>query len=250
MEPPDDQELRDMRHKQKCQQFQGKLATCMSCQKIFTVSDVVSCALKTHMGQRYDFPDWNRRLDTKAYEYGCDMDWMDSSPEKQAMRYFSLNALVNLHSVTHANRCFKKGSECYANLPEPRCDDVKICYNEEPDVWSNWMGHKQEMYMFRIYPNRKAEDSFMNTHNPTLTQVLGCNTNVMVAMNGCSVFYVTGYNAKSNQKEEKAAFEVISQVVVKHLEKQVCVIFPTCCIVSQFTSTHMNMDILSSRIVY
>jgi hypothetical protein len=152
---------------------------------------------------------------------GQDLDWMDKSPKDQALRYFASNALVNLHAVTHASRCFKKGSECYANLPEQRFDETTITHNEEYDTWFDYMGHTSKRNMFKISPRRATEDAFMNTHNKTLTLILGCNTNVMVAMNGCSVFYVTGYNAKSNQKEETAAFEVISEVVVKHLEKQV-----------------------------
>jgi Helitron helicase-like domain at N-terminus len=230
VDPSTDQELRDMRHKRKCQEFEGKVATCNACNTIFTVNDIVSLALATHLGKTFvQYKDNTRRLDARVYEMGMEMDWTESTPEEQALRYFAANALVNIHSVTHANRCFKKGSECYANLPEPECHGVQIEYNIDPDIWSDWMGHKHKRYMFRIYPDRQAEDAFMNSHNPTLTQLLCCNTNVMVAMNGASVFYVTGYNAKSNQKEEKAAFEVISEVVVKHLEKQVC---------QQYTALH------------
>jgi len=57
--------------------------------------------------------------------------------------------------------------------------------------------------MFRFEPRREVEDVFMNVHNPTLTSLLGCNNNVMVGMNGKLVFYVTGYNNKKTQKEER-----------------------------------------------
>ena len=221
VEPPQDQELRDMRHKQKCQFYEGKVASCNMCQKNFTVSDIVTMALKTHHGIQYEYPDLNKRLEAKVYSLGQDLDWMEKSPKDKALRYFAMNALVNLHTVTHASRCFKKGSECYANLPEPKFNETTITHNEEYDIWYDYLGHTSKRYMFKISPKREAEDAFMNTHNKTLTLILGCNTNVMVAMNGCSVFYVTGYNAKSNQKEETAAFETISEVVVKHLENQV-----------------------------
>jgi hypothetical protein len=56
-----------------------------------------------------------------------------------------------------------------------------------------------------------------------LTSTLGCNTNVMVGMNGRAVFYVTGYNAKSQQKEERVAYEKVSEVLTKVFRKQVCV---------------------------
>lgn len=219
----EDQVLRDMRHKQKCLLLNGVLGTCMVCGRGFTVQHIVTRALNIHHGVTgiYEYPDHNKRLDAKVYEMGMDMDWMDSESTDQDRRYFTCNALVNLHSVTHARRCFKKGCECYANLPDKVCERTDFNYNEDPDIWYDYLGHQTNKFMFKICPERAAEDAFMNSHNPALTKILGCNTNVMVAMNGSSVFYVTGYNAKSTQKEEKAAFEIISSVMVKHLEKQV-----------------------------
>jgi hypothetical protein len=45
----------------------------------------------------------------------------------------------------------------------------------------------------------------------------------MVGMNGRAVFYVTGYNAKSQQKEERVAFEKVAEVLTKVMRNQVCV---------------------------
>lgn len=219
--PATDNELREMRHKRKCHLHNGKIANCPGCFKSFTISEIVTNALKIHLNKKYEYPDNNRRLDAIVYHNGSDFAWTIDTPENQALRYFSTNALVNLHAVTHATRCFKKGSECYANLPEQANAKVTIQYTDEVDVWSDYVGHKENMSMFRICPGRYPEDSWMNAHNPVLTNILLCNTNVMVAMNGCSVFYVTGYNAKSNQKEENAAFEAVAKVVVRHMEKQV-----------------------------
>jgi hypothetical protein len=42
-------------------------------------------------------------------------------------------------------------------------------------------------------------------------------------MNGRAAFYITGYNAKSQQKEERVAFEKLSEVGVKVMREQVCV---------------------------
>jgi hypothetical protein len=77
--------------------------------------------------------------------------------------------------------------------------------------------------MFRLNPRRPIDAAYMNTHNPTLCSLLGCNNNVLLGMNGRAVFYVTGYNVKSQQKEERAAFEAVSKAVVKQLQTQVCV---------------------------
>ena len=77
--------------------------------------------------------------------------------------------------------------------------------------------------MFQFQPKRLVEDAFINTHNPAITLLLGVNSNVMVGMNGRSVIYVTGYNAKSQQKEERSAFEQVSQILIKIIRNQVSV---------------------------
>jgi hypothetical protein len=66
---------------------------------------------------------------------------------------------------------------------------------------------------FHFEPSRLVQDAFMNTHNPPITSLLGCNSNVMVGMNVRRVLYVTGYNVKSQQKEERVAYERVSQVL-------------------------------------
>ena len=74
--------------------------------------------------------------------------------------------------------------------------------------------------MFRFQPKRNTEDAFVNTHNPIITSLLGCNNNVLVGMNGRAVFYVTSYNVKSQQKEEKDAYEKVTNILIKILRKQ------------------------------
>ena len=225
VEPVPDQSLREMRHKRLCHEHNGCIANCLRCERKFTVQDIVESALNHHLGttggSQIGFPDFSKRLDRHVYEMQKNYKWLGDSDYSNARRYFASNALVNIHFVTHANRCFKKGSECYTNLPDAVMENVMIVYNDCPDIWSDYLGVKQNKSMFRFYPFRPIEDVFMNTHNPTITSLLGCNNNVMVGMNGCSVFYVTGYNVKSQQKEERHAFEQVSKVIVKLLRKQV-----------------------------
>ena len=76
--------------------------------------------------------------------------------------------------------------------------------------------------MFRFQPKRNIEDAFINTHNPIITSLLGCNNNVLVGMNGRAVFYVTSYNVKSQQKEETLAYEKVTEIMLKIMRKQVC----------------------------
>jgi hypothetical protein len=41
-------------------------------------------------------------------------------------------------------------------------------------------------------------------------------------MSGRTAMYVTGYNVKSQQKEERTAFEKVSEILIKVLLNQVC----------------------------
>jgi hypothetical protein len=224
VKPVPDQSLRDMRHVRLCHTHNGHIADCLVCGKAFNVHEIVTRALDLHLGNKnkaFEFPDVSKRLDRYVYESQKNMRWLDDTPYEQACRYFAANALVNIHFVTHTNRCFKKGSECYANLPDGVLEKANISYVEEPDIWPDWQGRREKRYMFRFYPARSIEDVFINSHNPTITSLLGCNNNVMCGMNGRSVFYVTSYNVKKQQKEERNAFERLSRVIVKSLEKQV-----------------------------
>ena len=223
--PVANQSIREMRHKQHCHRHEGRIASCAKCHKTFTANGIVSRAINTHLGNHnkiFSFPDGDiKHLDKVVYELQKDFTWMSKTDEEQSLRYFASNALVNVHLTTHASRCFKKGPECYANLPEQSSESIKIVYNDKCDMWSDWFGNKEARWMFRFEPRRAVQDAFMNTHNPSITSLLGCNSNVMVGMNGRLVLYVTGYNVKSQQKEERVAFEKVSDVLTKVFRAQV-----------------------------
>lgn len=152
---------------------------------------------------------------------GKDYSWIDGDASEESLRYFVGNAITNVHLTTHANRCFKKGAECYANLPDGVSETEKLIYSEEYDVWSDWCGNKEKRHMLRFQPKRLIEDVFMNIHNPMITKILLCNNNVQIGMNGRSVLYSTGYQVKSQQKEERVAFEKVSNVLCKVIQNQV-----------------------------
>jgi hypothetical protein len=143
---------------------------------------------------------------------GKNLTWNDENDYNQAIRYLVGNAITNVHLTTHANRCFKKGSECYANLPDGVSDTSKLVFNTEFDLWSNWCGDTEERFMLKFQPQRLLEDVFTNVHNPTITKLLMCNNNVQVGMNGQTVL---------QQKEERLAFEKVSTVLCKVIQKQV-----------------------------
>jgi hypothetical protein len=68
------------------------------------------------------------------YEMGKDFSWMDQSDYQQSIRYFVGNAVTNVHITTHVQRCFKKGPECYTDLPDGVSESYKLVYAEEFDI--------------------------------------------------------------------------------------------------------------------
>jgi hypothetical protein len=215
-----------MRRKNTCKGHEGNIATCQKCKRVFSVNEIIATALNVHLGKPgmlFCFPETNVKfLDRHVYEQQKDFSWMSLSEHAKAIRYFASNALVNMHLVTHATRCFKKSSECFADLPDCENSSTQVIINNEFDIFSNWYGKKEIRSMFRFQPKRNIEDAFVNTHNPIITSLLGCNNNVLVGMNGRAVFYVTSYNVKSQQKEETDAYQKVTDILIKIMKKQVC----------------------------
>jgi hypothetical protein len=131
-----DQTLRDMRHKTLCHELDGQVTSCVRCKKFFRINDVIQNALNSHLGKKneieFQFPEKRcKPLDRIVYEMGKDFSWMDQSDYQQSMQYFVGNAVTNVHFTTHAQRCFKKGPECYTNLPDGASESYKLVYTEE-----------------------------------------------------------------------------------------------------------------------
>ena len=220
--PTDKQCLREMHSKTKWKEHQGQIASCQWCGISFSMNEITQNALNTHLGcneTTFVYPETEVKwLDKFIYNIQKDFHWPDRTKKVIALCQFVSNALTNIHHVSHATRCFKKGNECYANLPNSMTDSVNILYNEEDqNVWTNWCREKGIHCMFQFQPHRPIEDAFTNTHNLIISNVLGCNSNVMVSMNGCCVLYVTGYNTKSQQKDERVAFEKVSKILIKQV---------------------------------
>jgi hypothetical protein len=227
VDPVPKQQLRNLRHKHHCcnREIQGILAVCRKCGKSFANRDIISDALTNCIGKRitlYQFPEGSvKRLDQYVYELQKDFDWISKSNLETAERNFASNVLTNSHLETHARRCFKKNNECFAKLPEEPCEKTMFLYNVQTDQWSDWLGAKEERCMFCFRSKRKIAYAYTNTHNPLLCSAFGCNNNILFCMTGPIVMYVTGYNAKSQQQEERETFENVSRILRRMIANQV-----------------------------
>lgn len=216
------QQLHEMRHRQLWQNHSGNIAKCLHCNVKFSANEIVTNCLREHLtdqDEELKIPDFSHRLARHVMEMQKNTTWFNGTEEDVAKRYFATNALYNIHSVSHSNRCFKRCNECFASLPDAPRDKTVLEFASIPDVWYDWKGIRTTRTMFRFYPKRPIQDAYMNTHNEELTKILQCNTNVIVGLNGRSIYYCTCYNCKSQQKEEREAFSKVSEIMVQHLQK-------------------------------
>ena len=221
--PVSDEQLHEMRKCDKCYEHKGHIATCKACRKAFSIEDVATTCLNgAFRSDKFDYADKKRRrLDRLVYEMQKDFNWQNSSPEEQATRRLASNINTNLHNVTHTPRCFKKEPICYTKFPVQYNTGTTIRYAEEPHVWADYDGTTKEKFLFEIVPERPIEEVYTNVHNPILTLLFLCNNNILAAMTGAVVLYVTSYSSKKNQKEERTAFEKMALVIFNLIEKQV-----------------------------
>ena len=60
-----------------------------------------------------------------------------------------------------------------------------------------------------------------NTSNPIISSLLGCNNNVLVGMNDYALFNITSYSVKLQQKEEKTAFQQVTEILINIMKNMV-----------------------------
>ena len=105
----------------------------------------------------------------------------------------------------------------YPRLPNK---STEVVFSKEPTTWATFNGLQVSKWIFEPIHMRNLEDSYTNIHNPILTALFLCNNNVICSITGASVMYVTGYNHKPNQKEERLAFENVARVLLKNIAHQ------------------------------
>ena len=223
VKPIDEIQMAEMRRADKCFEHRGHIATCSHCNRAFSIHEVAeTCLNGACHSALYEYPDKKRRrLDRLVYELQKDFTWFRGSEKSKAKRKFVSNLNTNLHNITHTPRCFKKEITCYTKFPVPVNEDTKIRFAESPSQWADFDGTIKDKWIFEVVPERPIQDVFTNIHNPLLTMLFLCNNNILTAMTGAVVLYVTSYSSKKNQKEERLAFENMAIVLTKVLERQV-----------------------------
>ena len=106
----------------------------------------------------------------------------------------------NVHEFIHRTSCFKKDCECRFPFPFTTCMETYIhedCGENNKNVITshNIDGSTRRMAPWMIIPQQPMGCQYVNVHNPTISELFGCNTNVQVG-DPIHMFYITLYNLK------------------------------------------------------
>ena len=85
--------------------------------------------------------------------------------------------------------------------------------------WCNWAGLPTDANLFGFQLKRTTVDAYVNIHNPLTTRVLGCNNNILFAVAGKAIFYITCYASKSTQQDDSEPFQKVLKVLVGQVKR-------------------------------
>ena len=192
-----DQQLRNARHKLASRQ--AKLANCTYCDQHFTGDDLALART---------LPSSMQCLPCKEAKAVVALDVLNATrPDYPTLQCPSITPRVNFrynnHYSCHARTCFKKGLECRANLPDMQEDKSHILFSQEPYELYDWRGRPKPIWNITARPRRHAQDAYVNSHSPVITNSKApANSNISVTTGCRSAIYTSCYTAKSTQKED------------------------------------------------
>ena len=214
-------QLAEMRRCDLCKKHDGHIATCLACGSKLKINQMIqNCLNGCENSNKLKFDRSKRRLEATVFEMQKDFEWFEGPPRKRARRLFLSNVYSNIHNIRHSDRCFKKSPICYAKLPASENKATILTYAQNATIWADWNGSQHEKTIFETTLKRGIADAYTNVHNPILSMTFLCNNNILAAMTGAAVLYVTGYNFKSTQKEEQMAFEKMARVLIDRIKNQ------------------------------
>ena len=232
LDPPDDNELRLMRHHTHCKDLHGKTGILSedffesSSNNAFTPERALNSnqlvEMNTQARLRYSRNNHKfskEQLDILAYTYPYHMqgntsmlplDFQKKIDQKKIdhiencinnfnIRHPLLQLRFNLHNHYHRPSCFKKGPDCRANLPQPHTSIGYIFFDDDNTInWHFIDGTIKKVTPFKYFPKRNIGDQFMNINNDLATTIFACNNNITLG-DRVYFYYVTLYQTKKNQ---------------------------------------------------
>jgi hypothetical protein len=98
------------------------------------------------------------------------------------MRKHIATKRMNEHDWKHRHSCFKYGGECRYCFPFKCSSETQVVF-EDGDLsketeWLYVDGTARNIYPYSICPKRTIGSQCLNTHSSTITDLLGCNSNI------------------------------------------------------------------------
>ena len=121
----------------------------------------------------------------------------------------------------HANSCFKKGCECRFFLPKHLSRTTEVIFDEGNMVAWHYVDIDEppaNTCAFEIFPQRLVADQYLNVHNQSISEVIGCNTNVQLGDPVHSI-YTTLYASKTTQKEDTKRHLAIGNHLTRRINR-------------------------------
>ena len=109
--------------------------------------------------------------------------------------------LRNLHKEEHCQGCFKNCEECQMKQPCRQSDLTHFILETKEREWYDWKGKCSTMQQFFVENKRSHADCYVNINNRVISGLFQCNTNVVGAVDGESIMYITNYTSKNTQKK-------------------------------------------------
>jgi len=231
----DKQLLRNLRQKESVKFTNGYVAICPKCHKRFTTKDIVWSAVENwYTTAKTEYPEYfgdltltfplsDDRISLLALRFPYDMVNLfsgDSSLKKFIRAICHLH--FNEHDWKHRPGCFKKGCECRFDFPRWVQGMFDLIFAEEDSTatWYTIYGSRPDLKAsgFSLVSTRGVSDVFMNAHNKAVCTVLGYNNNVSSGGRDM-IYYVTLYNTKSNQQEERFPFFKQCVAIAKRMKR-------------------------------
>ena len=223
LQPPTEQDLRNMRHHVHCKDLHGKIGYYPQlCQNIdirlggdpnafrkgLNTDEMVEKNTHVALGDTSSIHGFNKhQRDILAYTYPYHMQMancmkpydcqpsndllehtntLESKIKQFNLRHPLLQLRFNVHDCYHRPSCFKKGLECRTELSKKHTHIATIQFdNDKCITWYFIDGSIKKVAPFKYVPKRNIGDQFMNVNNDIATTVFACNNNVTTGDKAC-----------------------------------------------------------------
>ena len=260
LQPPKDQDLRNMRHHIHCQDLNGVIGyypqVCQVCEEInvnslgnkhdhhkgLNTDEMVYKNTQVTLGGMSSINHFNKnQLDMLAYTYPYDMQKSNDMKPRDCQSTFkepeNINTLeyrvtqfnlrhpliqlkFNVHDYNHRPSCFKKGPECRTELPQKHRAVAEIQFDNDKCITWHFIDGSTKKVAPFKYHPKRNIGDQFMNVNNDIATTVFACNNNVTIGDKACFFYVTLYQTKHNQKEESCTYHSICLALSKRIKRQ------------------------------